>query len=79
MFSSSKFTYKRSIFGEEVNIVYRYGRWHHDVDMRPFRNNKFILKDDIVIPKEPNEYGMVLVEDFGTPNQHIVDKPKPRK
>jgi hypothetical protein len=62
-----------------VKLVRRYGRWHHDVDMRPFRNNKFILKDDIVIPKEPNEYGMVLVEDFGTPNQHIVDKPKPRK
>lgn len=62
-----------------VRLVRRYGRWHHHVDISQFRDNDPKLKKDIVIPEETNEYGMVLVEDFGLPTQYRVDKPVPRK
>jgi hypothetical protein len=55
-----------------VKLVRRYGRWHHDVDMRPFRANKLIYRKDVEIPTEPNEYGMVLVENFDTPDQRVI-------
>ena len=29
---------------ELVNVVYRYGRWHHDVNYEPFRKNTLIKK-----------------------------------
>ncbi len=62
-----------------VRLTKKYDRWHHEVDMRPFRQNEFILKKDIVIPTETNEYGMTLVEGYGTDNQRKVEKPSERK
>ena len=62
-----------------VSLVRRYDRWHHHVDISPFRNNKPILKQGIVIPQGVNEYGMGLVEGYGTPDQHFVEKPSARK
>lgn len=44
-----------------VKITRKWGRWQHQVDYRPFRANRFIKRKDIVIPTEPNEYGMKLV------------------
>jgi len=41
-------------------IVWRFGRWHHYVDYRPFKNNKLKLKENVEIPKGINNYGMVL-------------------
>ena len=41
-------------------LVWKFNRWHHHVDYRPFKNNKLIKKDNIIIPKEPNNYGMAL-------------------
>ena len=41
-------------------LVWKFNRWHHHVDYRPFKKNKLIKKDNIIIPKEPNNYGMVL-------------------
>ena len=61
-----------------VRLVRRYDRWHHHVDISSFRNNDPKLKKEFKIPDEPNEYGMVLVQDYGLPTQHRVDKPKPR-
>lgn len=43
-----------------VKIVWKWGRWQHQVDYGPFRNNKPILRPGVVIPDEPNNYGMVL-------------------
>lgn len=43
-----------------VKIVRKWGRWQHQVDYRPFKKNRLILRDDVEIPNEPNEYGMVL-------------------
>jgi len=41
-----------------VKVVWKYHRWHHEVDYRPFRNNAFKLKEGVVIPQGPNDYGM---------------------
>lgn len=41
-------------------LVWKFGRWHHHVDYRPFRGNQLILKKGIEIPKGINNYGMVL-------------------
>lgn len=44
-----------------TKIAWKWGRWQHQVDYRPFKNNRPILKRGVVIPDEPNNYGMVLV------------------
>jgi hypothetical protein len=46
---------------EVVKVVWKYNRWHHEVDYRPFRNNAFKLKEGVVIPDGPNEYGMKAI------------------
>lgn len=43
-----------------ARVVWRYGRVHHHVDYRPFRGRRLILRKGIVLPTEPNEYGMQL-------------------
>lgn len=43
-----------------VKVVWKYNRWHHEVDYKPFRNNQFVLKEGVVIPDGPNNYGMRL-------------------
>lgn len=47
-----------------ARVVWRYGRWHHHVDYSVFKNNKLILKPNVVIPTGINEYGMKLVNNF---------------
>lgn len=44
-----------------AKVVWKYNRWHHHVDYKPFRTNKLIKKQGLVIPKGVNEYGMKLV------------------
>ena len=46
-------------------LTWKYKRWHHYVNYRPFRKNRLRLKPGIVIPSEPNEYGMVYQERRG--------------
>lgn len=43
-------------------LAWRFNRIHHYVDYRPFKKNKLHRKKDIVIPDEPNNYGMKLVK-----------------
>lgn len=43
-------------------VVWKFNRWHHHCDYRPFKRNKLIRKPDAIIPTEPNEYGMKLVK-----------------
>lgn len=45
-----------------VKIVRKWGRWQHQVDYRPFKANRLIKKEGLVIPDAPNEYGMKLVK-----------------
>ena len=41
-------------------LTWRFGRCHHYVDYKPFKNNKLYRKPDITISEEINEYGMKL-------------------
>lgn len=43
-----------------VKVVWKFNRWHHQVNYKPFKQNKLIRKADIVLPEEPNNYGMVI-------------------
>jgi hypothetical protein len=43
-------------------VVKKYGRWHHYVDYTPFKKNKLIKKEDLIINKKINNYGMQLTE-----------------
>src|SRR6056300_1653245 len=47
---------------EHVKPVKRYGRWHHHVNYEPFQKTRLEFRDDFVMPKEPNNYGMKLVK-----------------
>lgn len=43
-----------------TKIVWKWGRWQHQVDYRPFKGNKLIRKPDLIISEGTNEYGMKL-------------------
>lgn len=43
-----------------TRLVWRYGRWHHHVDYRSFKNNRLIKKKGLKIPQGINNYGMKL-------------------
>ena len=45
-----------------TDIVWKWGRWQHQVDYSPFKANKLIKKEGINIPQGVNNYGMKLVE-----------------
>lgn len=45
-----------------VKVVWRYERWHHQVNYSGFRNNEMIKKQGLQIPEGVNDYGMVLVD-----------------
>lgn len=45
-----------------VKIVWKWGRWQHQVDYRPFRKNKLVKREGVEIPQGVNNYGMKLVK-----------------
>lgn len=48
-----------------TKITYKWGRWQHQVDYRPFKKNKLIRRTDIdwsAIEGTTNNYGMKLVK-----------------
>jgi hypothetical protein len=47
-----------------VKVVWRFNRWHHWVNYKPFKQNKLIKKKGIKIKKGINNYGMELVKDL---------------
>lgn len=44
-----------------VEVVWKFNRWHHQVDYSKFAKNKLILKNGVVKTKSVNNYGMKLV------------------
>jgi len=44
-----------------VRVVWKWNRWHHHVDYSRFKQ-RLRLKPGVVIPEDPNEYGMRLIE-----------------
>lgn len=63
-------TDKRKQFAEElqkahpdcVEVVWKFNRWHHNVDYSRFSKNKLKFKEGINLKDEINDYGMKLVE-----------------
>jgi hypothetical protein len=45
-----------------VDVTWKFGRWHHQVNYKPFKKNKLIKKKDIEIKKGVNNYGMIIKE-----------------
>jgi hypothetical protein len=43
-----------------TKVIWKWGRWQHQVDYSSFRNNRLILKENAVIPEGINNYGMTL-------------------
>jgi hypothetical protein len=52
-----------------VKVVWRFNRWHHLVDYRPFCGNQLKLKAGIVEHRRINEYGMRLAFDANAPKR----------
>lgn len=46
-------------------LAWKFNRWHHHVDYRPFKTNRLKRKPGIDLPEDPNEYGMRLVRRDG--------------
>jgi len=44
-----------------VKKVWRYDRWHHEVNYKPFKNNKLIRIDGLELSDEIDNYGMKLI------------------
>jgi hypothetical protein len=45
-----------------VKVAWKFGRWHHQVDYRPFKKNVLIKKQGVVIREDIDNYGMYLTE-----------------
>ncbi|MCP4103836.1 MAG: hypothetical protein GY750_20825 [Lentisphaerae bacterium] len=45
-----------------VHVTKKFGRWHHQVNYKPFKKNKLILKKGIKLKNKVNNYGMKLIE-----------------
>jgi hypothetical protein len=44
-----------------VDVVWKFNRWHHDVNYKPFKKNK-LIKKNISIKQGINNYNMILKE-----------------
>lgn len=45
-----------------VKVTWKFNRWHHQVNYKPFKLNKLIKKENIIIEDKINNYGMKLIE-----------------
>ena len=43
-----------------AKVTWKFNRWHHQVNYKPFKKNKLIRKPNIEIKEQVNEYGMYL-------------------
>lgn len=43
-----------------AKVTWKFNRWHHQVNYKPFKKNKLIKKENINPPNIVNEYGMIL-------------------
>jgi hypothetical protein len=47
---------------DAAKLAWRFNRWHHHVDYRPFQRNRLVRRKDVEIPEGVNDYGMRLVK-----------------
>jgi hypothetical protein len=56
----------KDLHPDVTEVVWKFSRWHHKVDYRPFRGN-LLKKEANVEINDDSEYGMTLV-DIGREN-----------
>jgi len=59
-----RYTFAEELYNahpDVATITKKFNRWHHHVNYKPFKDNKLIKKQGLIIPNEVNEYGMKLV------------------
>jgi hypothetical protein len=49
-----------------VSVVWKFNRWHHHVDYRPFARNRLVLRQGVQVPLCSNQYGLRLVPADGS-------------
>ncbi len=59
----------KKLHPDVTKVVWKFNRWHHEVNYRPFRNNRLIRADNVTIPEGTNEYGMVLTRKEDSPGR----------
>lgn len=45
-----------------AKVVWKFNRWHHEVNYTRFKKNRLIKKTGLIIPDIVNEYGLILKE-----------------
>jgi len=60
-----------SMHPDVAKSVWKYGRWHHEVNYRPFRFNALKRKEGVWMPPDNDNFGMNLIE--LTPEQHKAE------
>jgi hypothetical protein len=50
-----------ALHSDVSRLVWKFGRWHHQVDYRPFRQNRLIRRGDVEIPTGVDNFGLRLV------------------
>ena len=45
-----------------AKVIWKYGRWHHHVNYRPFRANRLVRRPGLEMPIGINDYGMSVVK-----------------
>lgn len=45
-----------------AKVVWKFNRWHHHVNYKPFKKNKLVRRKGVVITQPINNYGMKLID-----------------
>lgn len=49
-------------YPDVASVVWKFNRWHHHVDYRPFKNNQLKRKESFIPKNQINEYGLKLID-----------------
>ena len=55
-----------------AKVTWKFSRWHHHVDYRPFAGNRLILRKGVKAESGTNDYGMVLKSVAKHPGENAV-------
>jgi hypothetical protein len=50
----------KELHPDVVEVVWKFNRWHHSVNYKPFKKNRLVLKDGVQVNGGVNNYGMKL-------------------
>lgn len=50
----------QALHPDVVKVVWKFNRWHHQVDYRPFKDNQLKMKSGLIIQDKVDNFGMVL-------------------